>query len=95
MDGFRYDYEFCDWSDDAGTAEELIAAGRRHLTAEHADELATAFADTFGGEACRNGCGYVFPASVEDGVGHECPRCGHDHLPVFLKRYLYWRIERA
>lgn len=93
MAGFQFDCEFCDRTVEAGTVESLKKRGKRHLTDEHDTELAGAFAETVGGEPCRNDCGYVFPVGVDEVAGFECPTCGHDNLPPFLERYLYWRIE--
>lgn len=90
---FRFDCSFCDAELRSATAEELKLHGRRHLKSHDFEELSTAFADTYGGEDCRNGCGYVYPADGAEIEGFRCPRCEFDHRHAFAKRYLYWCIE--
>lgn len=93
--GFRFDCEFCDETFRTATAAEIKERGVAHLEADHRADLATVFARRAGGDDCRNGCGYAFPAAVEDVAGFDCPECGHDHFPGFVRRYLYWEIEAA
>lgn len=93
MSRFRFDCERCDVTVRATSEDELKARGRDHLESDHYDELTEQFSRAFAGEACENDCGYVFPATIEEVAEYDCPDCGYDNFPAFVRRYLYWRIE--
>lgn len=95
MPGFRFDCDLCDETFRAATVEPLKATGRDHLDGDHDSELAEEFGEIYGGEPCRNDCGYVFPADAEEVAGFDCPECGHDNFSEFADRYLFWKIEDA
>ena len=77
----------------ASTTGAVKDGGTAHLEDDHYDDLAELFPGSYAGESCRNDCGYVFPAEVDEVAGFDCPDRGHDHLPAFVRRYVYWRIE--
>lgn len=95
LSGFAYDCEFCDETLRTETAEALKEQGTTHLEVHHYDDLLPAFAERWGGDGCRNDCGYAFPTAVGEVAGFDCPECGHDHFPSFARRYLYWQIEES
>lgn len=90
---FRLDCEFCDSTIEAPTSETLKERGESHLDTNHRDTLEAKLSDQFGGESCRNGCGYVF--STEEWNGFDCEKCGHDNFSQFVRQYLYWQIEES
>lgn len=90
--GVRFDCPFCDDVVRSATAEAVKDRGERHL-GDHRADLRTAFAELYGGERCDGDCGYVFPDGNGEVAGFECPDCGRDNFPPFVRRYLYWQIE--
>lgn len=90
---FRLDCEFCEAVVSASSATALKARATAHLRENHGEDLRTALSEAHGGEACRNDCGYVFPADGIGVDGFDCPECGHDNFDPFLREYVYWRIE--
>lgn len=92
-DAFRFDCTFCEEVFQSDSAERLKDRSRAHLETHEDAELLPAFADTYGGNDCRDDCGYVFPVGVEEVSGFDCPNCGHDNFQSFAERYLYWEIE--
>lgn len=93
--GFQFDCMFCEATFETAEVEALKEDARSHLQTDHYDELEDVFAVAVGGEECHNDCGYVFPTDIERAVGFDCPRCGHDHFPSFVRRYVFWRIEET
>lgn len=94
MTGFEFDCAFCDVTIEAADAEAVKEDAQAHLQ-DHDARLEEVFAVAVGGEECQNGCGYVFPTSIEDVTGFDCPNCGHDHFPAFVQQYVFWRIEET
>ena len=65
MDGFRFDCDVCDTVLTATTSGALTDRAATHLGADHRDGLRGDFAESYGGTACENDCGYAFPAVDE------------------------------
>ncbi|WP_435180293.1 hypothetical protein [Halorussus sp. AFM4] len=93
-DEFRFGCGFCETTVRADTAAALKERGTTHLVTDHRSDLAAEFGPTVAGEPCREGCGYVFPDTLDEVAGVTCPDCGHDPVPNFARQYLYWQIER-
>jgi len=92
--GFRFDCAYCGECVVTDDVDDLKADAEAHLET-HREEMRAVFAVAFGDTDCRNDCGYVFPADVDEAVGFECPACGHDNFPAFVTQYVYWRIEKT
>ncbi len=95
MTEFRFDCTFCETVVGAATSGTLNDRATTHVDADHRDGLREAFAATYGGTACENDCGYVFPPGVAEVAGFDRPGCRHDHFDAFARRYVYWRIEAS
>ena len=92
---FEFDCAFCDAVIDADDVETTKDSARAHLESKHDEELTDVFAVAFSGRQCRNDCGYTFPDRLDEVTDFDCPACGHDNFPAFVRQYVYWRIEKA
>lgn len=92
---FEFDCAFCDAVLEAASVETIKDSARAHLECNHGDELTDVFAVAFSGRQCRNDCGYTFPDRLDEVTDFDCPACGHDNFPGFVRQYVYWRIEKA
>ncbi|WP_135851062.1 hypothetical protein [Halorussus salinus] len=95
MTEFRFDCDICETVVSAATSRTLKDRATTHLDADHRDGLREDFTATYGGTACKNDCGYVFPTTVAEVAGFDCPGCSHDHFDAFARQYVYWRIETS
>lgn len=92
MTAYRFDCAFCETVIENDTGNAVQEDARTHLE-NHRSELEDVFPVAFGGTGCHNDCGYEFPVSVDEGTGFDCPNCGYDNFPPFVRQYVYWRIE--
>ncbi|NHN60198.1 MULTISPECIES: HalOD1 output domain-containing protein [Halorussus] len=92
---FEFDCAFCDAVIEAAAVETIKDSARSHLEDNHGDALTDVFAVAFSGRQCRNDCGYTFPDRLDEVTDFDCPACGHDNFPAFVRQYVYWRIEKA
>lgn len=90
---YEFECGYCDLVIEAKTVKPVKTEATTHLEDNHSNDVDVVLQNRCSGVSCHNNCGYVFPVSVEEVTGLDCPECGSDNRTPLLRRHVFWKIS--